>query len=885
MLEIKIEGKPITINRGTSIQVELNNSIFSTDGIEGDVAYSFDVPAKPNDSIFDSARFVYIQRRRKYECDMLMAGVSIGKGYLYVTKASDESYSCELSVNAFPDGWRDRKMSDNYYGDDIVISNDYDLHKSGWLKFLSDCVAEGSNIKFPMFIDESYYQSNEDFGMLGGKPNMPVGFKRDFQRTSKFVNRLIYQIIGGVRTVSKYPKFANPGESLQELSSRFEIFNEPVTIESKVENNQVSFAPAISVAFMLSSIFKDAGYDVTGNLFENDDFTKLFFQSLCSMDSTMKDEYIQGDSYVKCSLHEPISSVHTVTRDILPLQINSGDEDEDGIFDSANHTYEIEQDGIHHFIVSIKFRADITRFAPNCAGAIIVKKYGSSPIPSQVDFVKDDDDVYAPLSTYGYDHAELCPFSYGEESHFKHVCKLDSTDQEDYEGYSEGIFILNAEFTKSFTTADIGKKLTFSFTIGQYILNDGSATLMNRNDLKCDASFVVYAEGVNEGNIFKSRFVYGEYMPTITNSEFINTLKNMFGIGVFIDSTTKKVELSLAKDIIASQSVIDLTKYNLPDETAIERNDAKNYTYELQPVSRISGTPTRIENVEYMSQLPIARKNIGKCALVRHLNEIYMAEKIEDDKIVWNNTWNRSGGNDSVLEVHSTDDDNEDSVNPGCSIPSVDFIDSKPPYYAQYFIGPNDVSKHSITVADRDTEEKIHFPDINGEAVSFINGNVSPDTNIPLILLRYIGDRELHFTTNYNTYEEAYIVRNWAYETFIQKFSPVCYDDDNARVSGNDLTATGDKSIGEVYVKPWLELLSDYEKITYRFILSPAKILEVMKLFRPQDVSPEDQVRWIYVENVKLMPIRMTFEVVEGKETILAEIECAKPVVRIQIPL
>ena len=57
MLTIEVNGNALHIKRGTSLQMEVNSSLFSTDGVEGDVMFTFDVPAQSNDTVFRHARF------------------------------------------------------------------------------------------------------------------------------------------------------------------------------------------------------------------------------------------------------------------------------------------------------------------------------------------------------------------------------------------------------------------------------------------------------------------------------------------------------------------------------------------------------------------------------------------------------------------------------------------------------------------------------------------------------------------------------------------------------------------------------------------------------------------------------------------------------------
>jgi hypothetical protein len=104
---------------------------------------------------------------------------------------------------------------------------------------------------------------------------------------------------------------------------------------------------------------------------------------------------------------------------------------------------------------------------------------------------------------------------------------------------------------------------------------------------------------------------------------------------------------------------------------------------------------------------------------------------------------------------------------------------------------------------------------------------------------------------------------------------------DNDTTKKYDLCVSGENSIGKIFIEPWIKLLSDYEPITHKFLFDLKTFLEVLRLLKPQDLPPEQQTRWVFVGSVKLLPTKMIFQFTEGKPYILAEIEFAKPRVKI----
>ena len=904
MLDIIVNGQRIAIERGTSIQVEFNSSIFSTDGIEGDVAYSFDVPAASNDLIFESARFVYVQRRRKYACTILLAGTPIGNGNLYVTKATKDTYSCELAVNAFPDGWRDRKLRDNDYGDDIIISDNYADHRQNWIAFLQSTLSDDSIIKFPLFLDEDYYDDNEDFGYWKEQANDPIGEKaNNGVAICKFVNRLAYCMVSGVPTVE-----AEPGTSVGPFSSvhqGWRVFNKLLLLgDNIVEYNQLSFAPAIKLAWLFEQVIANAGYAIKGNFIGSSEFGSIFYQSLHSMDGTLNEYYPDGSISAELS-SGPMPEDEYTGNPVVQL---SGDQrvNDMGFWDNSAKCFVVLQPGVYNFTIDIRFRKDVEDYFRTDAST-----YGDC-----LRFNVREPDSHEGSNVTSQDGLGQYVCEPNEHSIFDEPIGAEGMSDTygnkfRYKGTSSGnnIYELHISFSKTFTADDVGKRYDFVFQdatlmriSGQSFVDATELILTDRytrNPDRCVPGVIypetkgsacemeVYISGPSsfDVNIYTDHLHWADHVPDKTNSELLNSLQNLYGLAFFIDSQSKEIEISFIKDTLRAKH-IDLTRYVMNDETSISGWEVRRYVYELPPIeSNDVADDDLLEDNEYMNTLPVAADNVGKKTYIRSLNEIFAAVRVEDAVTIWSYIWERFSGNTLTLPVGESDIGEEDTrITVGAQIPSKHFTFFIPDKNTEYICDADYPYGIPYVPAINSFEEQLHYPVISGKAISFLNDNKE---GFALILLRYLGDEKLppHMEYHPNLGSISLLRRTLAVEDwyngphYYHHFSPVCYGNDNARVPGNDLTATGEHSIGEVYVKPWLQLLSNYEKITYRFLLPPAKLLEVIRLFRPQDAAPENQVRWIFVENVRVLPIRMTFEIVEGKDQILTEIECAKPVV------
>jgi hypothetical protein len=98
---------------------------------------------------------------------------------------------------------------------------------------------------------------------------------------------------------------------------------------------------------------------------------------------------------------------------------------------------------------------------------------------------------------------------------------------------------------------------------------------------------------------------------------------------------------------------------------------------------------------------------------------------------------------------------------------------------------------------------------------------------------------------------------------------------------GVSLTATGTNSVGETYAAPWLRFLASHEKISHTFLLPVSVFMEVLQLLKPQDVPIQNQIRFVIIDSVKLMPIKMNFQFTEGSRNVIAEILFAKEMVEV----
>ena len=183
MISIKIDGKEIYIPEGISISLEMSNSLFNTEKIEGEIIFTFDVPADKNDVIFAHARYVYVQKQKNYEAVISVGGIEIAKGNLIIQSAKPNTYACGVVMNPYPIGFSERLLKDNDYGDQKMLGKEYKpntiYHTNSGLPYTSkishlgtiveESLNANSNLKFGMFSDIDFF--GEDFQVFGNVVN------------------------------------------------------------------------------------------------------------------------------------------------------------------------------------------------------------------------------------------------------------------------------------------------------------------------------------------------------------------------------------------------------------------------------------------------------------------------------------------------------------------------------------------------------------------------------------------------------------------------------------------------------------------------------------------------------------------------------------------
>ena len=809
MIEIRIDGQLLYINKGTTLQLEVQNNSFSINRIEGDIVFTFDVPALENDIVFKQARFVYVQRHKKYACQFSVAGIAIAIGDLYIQKATATTYSCGLVMNPFPTDFSEKKLSENDYGSDIVISRNSTEHRVGWKAFLQSSLHENSIYKFPLFIDTAFYgSSNKDFGWFLLSTDKVSGTNQSgFQASLNtndnagldrcYLNRLFTDAYGAV-----IEAFANTNRGIR-------LFN-----NTTVNNpNSFAFAPAIQLLWILKKVIQNAGYQMVGNFLTETAIPKIYCQSLRALDG-LASEFENTVAKTTVTIAQTVSFTDTTDENlILPFEV-----------DNRQHYYiKAPTSGIYQLSVTIG-----TYLPANflLSGTGTGTTYKDAVIFLFMEEWEDFPEYLYDLSIQDWNHG-IGYLANGKYTPFTKYFRIYTLNQLQLLGYNgAGFYTFNFNFSQI-----LQPNCKYKFFFGKvrgYTVTALQLTSLNdwQNIYVAQDSATFY----NLCNVFANRLKFAEHVPGLSNSDFISNICNCFGLSMFIDSSKGKIEFSFFKDILSSAQALDLSPYLLNKKSYIEKNEPKKYRFKLEGINTEDIDETKIlPPVRSYSQLPDALSHYGKICFVENENRYHIAERVGDAVENWVFKWNPYAGNSQVLEIGEGECE---EITPRLKIPNMQIADEKA--YTSYFLLNIETNGCSPIF---DTENK----------------------DFEMVLINYVGRRRLGQENVW--YEHA---------------APVCMDRQGNQEQGLNLTATGANSIGETYTAPWLTFLASHERVCHTFLLPVSAFLEVLQLLKPQDVSTNRQTRFVLIDSVKLMPIKMTFQFTEGSSYIIAEILFAK---------
>ena len=239
-IDLYVNGQLLELESQESINLRFNNTIYDPEKIastQAEYSFSFEIPSTPiNDKIFDYANNLSKLNKfhQRWNAEVYADGINIFTGSLTLNGFKDKKYQCNLvSFKVF--------SLDEIFGEDVM-----------------------TDIKLPS--GEHWDIPFDGAGDGGYTINFYNGLMRDSGRTDVCFPMLCYGAF------QKSPISASTRDELKEYTSKFEIdhYN-----RWYVE----SFYPHLGVLETLKRAFEYKGYNVNGNVFQ-DEFLKNVYMTV-----------------------------------------------------------------------------------------------------------------------------------------------------------------------------------------------------------------------------------------------------------------------------------------------------------------------------------------------------------------------------------------------------------------------------------------------------------------------------------------------------------------------------------------------------------------------------------------------------------------------------
>lgn len=838
MIQIFVNGKELVLYSDTTLNIEYNNALFASEQIEGDIVYSFELPVAGNETALDFAHLPMRKGCRVADCLLILEGIISIHGRMLFQKADKNTITAAVSITPYPDGFGSRHYPDNK-DSEIVISNGRETHSVEWKQFLNNSL-ENEDVKFAPFINENGYGSeNEDFGVWKGV------------RKGNIVNPFFFDE-NGVMIDSDERPFSKI------RCSHFWLLDD--NDDSYMERNQIAFCPQIRLSRLLDIWCANAGFRFVNHL--GADFNKTFVQTTRSLDGTSA-QFIEDGNQL--TIHTTASAPQTGSSNGEPMAYyycnsfywNGISQDEyvhNGMVyipSTGWWTFEIKASLVlpdsfvepwgekwaKWLMLAAGFLTGGGAFPVGGADltALIITLMGSNSF----DFVNEQ----VHIAIYKGTHT---------------IKELDEETTSDLllkRSFSASVspsldFCSDIRIASEFT--NVGLKFVFYVKKEQGTGNNKKIRYFAITNAALKIKILQRGMERMQGglNIFRKSFSIPELCPDITNSGFLKTVKDTFGMCYFASFETGEVEFVPFVHIRNAGS-LDLTTFELEDETEMTQDWPSSREFRLKPLTDESHDESlRLPDTE--NDLPEVLDNIDHCILSLKTNTMFQAKSVESEDS-WSAQWVELSGNPDSLIIGNPNRKKE-KLEPSAAFPHQREMDGT----------RSDSIREQMMVANFTIGSDMFNSEERGSELIFTQyrGYAQFD---------YSG-KDIVRTTDIDSDHHRIIIERVPYNyTAGRDLMLPVWGDDFA------LKAKGGNSLGEVYVKPLLQLL-DHGIATYRFRVPMLKIKEIMTLIQPQQTHPANQTRFIVVHNIKSVPKKIRFQIDHNDTsgTVLCEIESVR---------
>ncbi len=418
-----------------------------------------------------------------------------------------------------------------------------------------------------------------------------------------------------------------------------------------------------------------------------------------------------------------------------------------------------------------------------------------------------------------------------------HIQQWEETNPEDVNGPKTRIIRIGVRVNvpAEFANQSIGLAI-----LEEVILSSGNHTIHNGQQATTKADFAISISGPiktsqNLGlNIYTDRFKLASLFPDLGNASFAGAVIKDLGMCYYIDSRSGEIEMSSYSDVRSSQA-IDLTPYVLTNETDIEKPSDRKTRYTIKPVNSDTLTDEErrlVKETNRFNNIGTLSPRVGDVIFVRDMNAYYLVGEEQNENGVWRETYNEYAGNDIALEIGDGEDSAANSTSKVPALATTGYLS-----------------------VGQGTYGNVLIPNIPMELKSVLSGNENEGKN-DMVLLQYRGMREAK-------------IEGVDYTLRYADMSPVSS-------KGFSLTTTGEDSLGEKYLRPYITIREQSRTITYKLRVPILKVLDIVRLLQPQNEEPRSQIRCVIVDNVKSMPKKISIQISNTDSDVLCEIEAAK---------
>lgn len=886
MITIKVGDTPLYIPKETTLVLEQHNNSFDIDNLTSDIIWTFDVPAAPNAIALNNAHFVYISNFKRYRCTIIFNGIVISNGYLFVQSVVNEKkISCGVVLDGLGEEFANRKLKDNNYGDDVVISqltDSLETHRANWLSFLQGSLANDSIYKFFLFACEKFYKNNDAYGWHRNK-RATLRTDHDEKFWCEYVNRLfIYYDTSlssiGVPTVGNLPDTSEYG---------IKVFNTLGNVGEKL--NGFAFAPAIRLDWLVEKVLANAGYRVTGDFLSNEHIKKLYLQSMNAMDGDLTqfglDEflYITNASGVDniATAHSMDVGINEVSYDGFrcgsetPIVNFRLDADVDSLVTGQTASPTAWQpwqyiDEVFLLIIRTpnavaEEKYPVFRSVVSNSAAKKDYIYGVRPYNFGVAYNKFVFRQNNTVEFYNLTAARWETHDYIVPTNDLYAIQLTTSTGDataSYDDPEQAVDILG-----SFSATRLRQQsggVNFVVELAKFRVKTVEHGTWDGNPDSINTDFWIPDNYPNSGTVRKARVEkYGNYerleylstvdktelantntmmnvfdtmlrwkqhVPNVSNGEFLKKICKFFGLSMYVNPFHKVVQLSFANNLFSAKAT-DISEYVISTERMTY--EPKQYHVTVDTVLGTKGVAEDflMDDVTKRADLDTARSKKRMSVFVANENAYNIATM--DDK-TGKFSWETSAGNDKRMVVGNEGDDIED-VGTGILVPNMRVVDSQG--LAEYLC---DIASSG--------NSKLTDDDYTGE--------------FDMILQQYKGER--------------FMIRVGSRAYFIEDANPTCMNK-NGDINENyiDLAAVGKNAVGEKWLRKLYEFKATQER--YRFVAKlPVQVfLSIYQMQMPQEESKGSDTRWIMVRNRKYMPLTISYEF-GANDKVLATIECAR---------